>query len=239
MNIFENFIEPTGAKKPQLNTKEVLEYCKGELISIESNVNRIYKEIKNNEEKLRKGGFSSDYIKEHIEKNIPIINSNIEGIFNNKLNGIKERLKLLKERAAVSLGNKDIALNNLMKVQTVLPTLSEEDKKLLFYYSKDKDPKVLEILYLNTKNTNQSLALDILDYLEEFTGQKEIRMVENQVKQIEGLKGLLNYDYISKLDEAYSNNTMYNTVGGGAVNRIIGAFIDDIDKVINEIYQTK
>lgn len=235
MNIYENFIESTGSKKVELNTKSVLEGYKKQLNQIQSIVINFYNQINEEENKLRTNNYSVDFIKEYKEKMLESINSSIDSMFNKRLNSMEEDLRFLKERAMLSSGDKDISRNNIMKLQTVLPTLSDEDKEQLFESNKDKDPKILEILYINTKNSNASLAARIMEYLDEFTGEKEIKIVENQLEQIKGLKSYLGYDYIKGLDATYHSETLYSTEKSGAVNRVIGAFIEDIDKQISII----
>lgn len=235
MNIYENFIESTGSKKVELNTKSVLEGYKKQLNQIQSIVINFYNQINEEENKLRTNNYSVDFIKEYKEKMLESINSSIDSMFDKRLNSMEEDLRFLKERAMLSSGDKDISRNNIMKLQTVLPTLSDEDKEQLFESNKDKDPKILEILYINTKNSNVSLAARIMEYLDEFTGEKEIKIVENQLEQIKGLKSYLGYDYIKGLDATYHSETLYSTEKSGAVNRVIGAFIEDIDKQISII----
>lgn len=237
MNIYENFIENTGAKQPNLNTIGVLEGYKSQLQSIETSVTSSYNQLNEIEDKLRTNDYSVAFIREYMEKEKESMNKRLDGMFNTKATVMEKELDYLKERALLSSGDKEISRNNILKLQAVLPNLSNDDKEQLFESSKDKDPNVLEILYLNVKEINPSFASTIMEYLDEVTGEKEIKIVENQLEQIKGLKSYMTYDYIKSLDAAYQSETIYSTVPGGAINRVIGAYKESIDKLIESIKQ--
>lgn len=236
MNIYDNFIENTGAKKPILNTKDVLQSFKKHLESIENYVISSYNQLIDIEIKLGASGYSIDYIKEHMNKTKESMNKNIDGMFNTKVDSMEEDLKYLKERALLTSGNKETSMNNILKLQSVLPNLSIEDKEQLFESCKDKDPNILEILYLNAKEKDPLFATKVMDYLNSITGEDEIKLVENLLEQIKGLKSYLTYDFIKSQDVAYKQQSTYATITpGGSISRIIKAYIEDIDKNINSL----
>lgn len=237
MNIYDNFIESTGAKQPNLNTKGVLEGFKSHLQSIETSVIISYKQLNEIENKLSTNIYTIDYIKEYMDKTKESMNKRLDEMFNTKIAAMEKDLGYLKERVLLSSGDKEISRNNILKLQSVLPNLTDDDKEQLFESSKDKDPNVLEILYLNTKEKNASLANRIMEYLDEITSEKEIKIVENQLEQIKGLKSYMTYDYIKSLDISYQSETLYSMVPGGAINRIIGSYKEGIDKLIESIKQ--
>lgn len=235
MNIYETFIKDTGARKPVLNTKEILQRFKTYLQSIEASVISSYKQLNEIENKLSTNMYTIDYIKEYMAKTKESMNKNVEQMFNKKIEAMESDLKILKERALFNSGDAEISKNNIIKLQTVLPNLSIEDKELLFENSKDKDPNVLEVLYMNVKGTNQALALKIMQHMDKITGNDEIKLVENEFEQIKGIMTYLNYDSIKNLDEAYQSRTIYTTVKGGAINRTISAYIEEIERIIESI----
>lgn len=238
MNIYDNFIESTGAKQPNLNTKDVLEGFKSHLQSIETSVIISYKQLNEIENKLSTSIYTLDYIKEYMDKTKESMNKRLDEMFNTKIAAMEKDLEYLKERVLLSSGDKEISRNNILKLQSVLPNLTDDDKEQLFESSKDKDPNVLEILYLNTKEKNASLANRIMEYLYEITGENEIKLVESHIKQINGLKSYLTYDFIKSQDISYSQQTVYATlVPGGSISRIVRAYIEDIDKDIESIKQ--
>lgn len=236
MNIYESFITSTGAKKAELNTKQVLEKYIDALKNIESKVKYNFNSINEIKETLNKGDYSTAYIKEYIEHLTPKINENLDSIFNTNITSMEEELKFLKERAMATKGDKQISNINMIKLQSVLPNLTDEDKKSLFENSKDKDPNVSEVLYMSIKNREKSsLGIEIKEYLEEYTGNKEINMVSELLEQIKGLRSYLTYDYVSSLDNAYQEQALYSMQPEGAINRIIGAYIQDINNKIAEL----
>lgn len=236
MNIFENFIENTGAKRANLNTKEVLLSYKSELNSIETIVLSHFNQLKDTESQLNSNGFSAAYVKEHMEKLKESMNKNIDGMFATKIAAMEKSLSHLKERVLLASGDKEVSRNNILKLQSVLSNLSIEDKEQLFESSKDKDPNVLQILYIDLKESSPILANHIMEYIDEVTGEKEIRLIEKQLEQIKGLKSYLTYDFIKCQDDAYSQISAYATlVPGGAIGRTIKAYIDDIDRHIDNL----
>lgn len=236
MNIYDNFIENTGAKKPVLNIKEVLQGFKGHLQSIETSVISSYKQLNEIENKLSTNMYTVDYIKEYMAKTKESMNKNIEGLFNTKVAAMEKDLSNLKDKTLLTTGDKEISRNNILKLQSVLLNLSIEDKEQLFEGSKDKDPNVLEILYLNCKESNPAFAIKVMEYMDIITGEKEISLVESHIEQIKGLKSYLTYDFIKSQDTAYSEQTEYATLApGGSISRTIRAYIEDIDKYINNI----
>lgn len=236
MNIYESFITGTGAKKTELNTKQVLEKYMDRLKSIGSKVKYNFTSINEIKEKLNKGDYSIDYIKEYIEHLIPKVNENLDSIFNNNITSMEEELKFLKERAMSTKGDKQISNINMIKLQSVLPNLTDEDKKSLFENSKDKDPNVLEVLYMSINNRETSpLGIEIKEYLEEYTGEKEINMVSELLEQIKGLRSYLTYDYVSRLGNSYQEQELYSMQPEGAIDRIVGAYIQDINNKIAEL----
>lgn len=235
MNIYENFIENTGAKKPNLNTKEVLSSYKNELNSIETQVTWHFNQLNGIENSLSSNGYSVAYVKEHMEKEKESMNKSIDELFSNKISSMTRNLENLKERALLSSGNKDVSRNNILKLQSVLNSISEDDKALLFESCKDKDPNVLEILYISSKHKNPILANEIMKHLDKFTGESEIEIVSSQLEQIKGLKSYLTYDFIKSQDVAYSQTAYATLVPGGSISRTIKAYIEDIDRIITQL----
>ncbi|MEG1411394.1 MAG: hypothetical protein RSD36_16265 [Terrisporobacter sp.] len=235
MDIYKNFIEETGAKKIVINTKEVLEGVKKQLESIETYVISAYKQVHEIENKLNTNIYTIDYIKEYMKKTKESMSNNIDVMFNSKIDSLEKDLQHLKERTLLSVGDKDISRNNILKLQSVLSNLSIEDKEQLFESSKDKDYNVLQILYLNVKESNPMFACEIMEYMDMLTGTNEIRIVESHINQIKGLKSYLTYDFIKSQDNAHSQETIYgNLLIGGTVSRIIEAYILDIERDIEK-----
>lgn len=236
MNIYESFITNTGAKKPVLNIKDILQNLKKHLQGIETFVISSYKQLNEIENKLSTNVYTIDYIKEYMDKTKDSMSKNIDSMFNTKVASMEEDLKYLKERALLTSGDKGTSMNNILKLQAVLPNLSIEDKEQLFEGSKDKDPNVLEVLYLNCKESNPTFAYKVMEYMNTLTGEEEVGLVESHIKQIKGLKSYLTYDFIKGQDTAYSGQTEYATLApGGSISRTIRAYIEDIDKDINNI----
>lgn len=236
MNIYESFIKDTGSRKVELNTKEVLKDYKKQLEGIETFVLNSYSQLKEVENKLNTSNmYSVDYIKKYMGEIKDSMSKNVEQMFRKKIEAMENGLKSLKERISSNSGDMEISKNNILKLQAVLPNLPLEDKELLFESNKDKDPNVLEILYLNAKGTSQALALKIMQHMDKITGHDEVKLVENELEQIKGLSTFLNYDSIKHLDEAYQAQSMCTTVKGGAINRTISAYIDEIDRKIESL----
>nr|WP_315020178.1 hypothetical protein [uncultured Aminipila sp.] len=120
----------------------------------------------------------------------------------------------------------------MAKLQTVLPSMTTDDKETLAEYAKEKDPNVLQVLYFNVKESNPILANKIMKQLNDYTRAEQIAAVEGQLEEIKGLESYLSFDYIKALDTSYQAVEYLRTQPEGAVNRIIGAYIEAIDKRI-------
>lgn len=144
-------------------------------------------------------------------------------------------LQALKESARVQTGDKEVSANNLLKLQAILPEMSIEDKEQLFQSVADRDPNVLEVLYFNVKSQEPVLAEKIMDKMDEFTGNKQISIVEKEYEQLAGLKGYLTFDAVKSMGEGFSAVEGVTLTIEGTVDRILEAYIQEIDRKIEEV----
>lgn len=240
MNIYKNFIEDTQIKRPVLNTKEVLLSYISDLEGIKGKVKQHFYQVKEIKEKLRIGGYSLAYRDETEQRLKEDVNKNISSLSSKYIEGMESRKEELKRKStmAISPGDRDAATNNLLKLTSILGKLESDDIKEIFNSSKEKDIAIIETLYMQVKNTDSVLANEISEYLYKFTKEDEIRIVEGVLEEIKSLNQYLDYEYITRLNEAYigitpSYDTKINL--GGTVDKIIDAYIDSIKGLINKL----
>ena len=125
--------------------------------------------------------------------------------------------------------------NNLLKLQAILPGLSIEDKEQLFQSVADRDPNVLEVLYFNVKNQDPVLAEKIMDKMDEFTGNKQISIVEKEYEQLVGVKSYLTFDAVKSMGEGFSAVEGVALTIEGTVDRILEAYLQENDRKIEEV----
>lgn len=240
MNIYKNFIEDTQIKRPALNTKEVLLSYISDLEGIKGKVKQNFYHVKETKEKLRIAGYSVAYRDETEQMLREQVNNNISSLFFKYIEGMERRKEELKAKStmAISPSNRDAATNNLLKLTPILGNLENNDIREIFNSSKEKDIAIIETLYMQVKNTDIMLAIEMEEYLEEFTKGNEIRIIEEVFEEIKSLNQYLDYEYITRLNEAYKSSTPSYDIKvslGGTVDRIIDAYIDNIKDLISKI----
>nr|WP_315020179.1 hypothetical protein [uncultured Aminipila sp.] len=98
MNIYENLIEATGAKKVKFNCSGVLEKYKEILKDIQRNVEYSYNSLIGIEARLHQEGYSAAYAQEYLQKERENIDKTFSNMFANKVKLAQEELDSLKKR---------------------------------------------------------------------------------------------------------------------------------------------
>ena len=235
MNVYENIIEDVKAVKVKTNAAGVLEQFKKYLEDIKTKVVHTHTQYKTMLEKFAAAGYTAAYIQEWEEKERGNYESNLLAGIDQVVEQMGADLKALKESVRVRTGDKEVSANNLLKLQAILPGLSIEDKEQLFQSVADRDPNVLEVLYFNVKNQDPVLAEKIMDKMDEFTGNKQISIVEKEYEQLAGLKSYLTFDAVKSMGEGFSAVDGVTLTIEGTVDRILEAYLQEIDRKIEEV----
>lgn len=235
MNVYENIIEDVKVLKVRTNAAGVLEQFKRYLEDIKTKVVHTYTQYETMLEKFAAGGYTAAYIQEWEEKERGKYESGLLSGIDQLVERMGVDLQTLKESVRVQTGDKEISANNLLKLQAILPGLSTEDKEQLFKSVADRDPNVLEVLYFNVKNQDPVLAEKIMDKMDEFTGNKQISIVEKIYEQLVGLKSYLAFDVVKSMGEGFSAVEGVTLTIEGTVERILEAYLQEIDRKIEEV----
>lgn len=235
MNVYENIINDVKPRKAQVNAENVLLYFKRCVEEINKKVAFCYTRYQGVLDNFAAGGYTQAYIQEWEEKERWNYEGKLMLEIDTILNRAKEEFQRMKVSAQIQIEDKDASANNILKLQSILPKMNEEDKEELFKCAADKDPNILEILFFNVKNEDLVLADKIMDKLNEYTGNEQIRIVEQEYQQLEGLKSYLTFDAVKHMGTGFSAVEGADLTIEGSVDRILQAYLQEIDRKIEEI----
>lgn len=238
MNIYDHMIENVKPVKPDVYAEGVLENYKEHITKYGNEVVEQYKHYNSTVSQIQANGFSDEYVKEFAVKELESYEKMLLKRFENILNLMKTELDNLKVNTGIKICDREAANCNLLKVQSVLPGMSLDDKKLLFECAAERDPNILEILYFNVKNTDAVFADQIKAQLDLYTGVNKIRIVENHFKQLEGLYSYLTFNSVEAMQNGWAAQQNENLTSRETVNKILQAYIDDMDKDINKLRES-
>lgn len=235
MNMYENIIDDAKAKKIPINAINVLSHFKRCVEEINRKVAFCYTRYQQTLDKLAAGGYTQAYIREWEEKERENYEGKLMLEIDTLLNDAKEEFEKMQTLTQIQVADKETSANNILKLQAILPKMNDEDKEQLFECAADKDPNILEILLFDVKNDNPVLADKIMDKLNEYTGLEKIRIVEQEYQQLSGLKSHLTFDMVKSMGIGFSAIEGVEMTIQGTVDRIIAAYVQEINKNIEKI----
>ena len=233
MNVYENIIEDVKAKKAKTNAIDVLEKFKAFLNQIQSKVVYAYNTYEHEREKINASGYSATFVQEWEEKERGKYEQQVKNAVDKFNDDMAAEFKNMKDKAVICTGDKDISTNNLLKLQTILPTMTDDDKRNFFEYAADKDPNILEVLYFNVKESDAYLADQILEKINQYTGADQINIVEKELEQLKQIYSYLSYDNVKSMGDGFSQidgASRFNIEG--TTDMILNSFIEEIDRKI-------
>lgn len=239
MNIYESIIEDVKAVKAAPDIKGALTRYKDHIAEMRNKAVYTHTEYKKMLEKLQADGYSIDYIKEFEQKERKQYESGLANVIASVIRKMKEELDTLKAVTKVTTGDRAVSTNNLLKLQSILPGMSIEDKETLFECVAERDPNVLEVLYFNVKDEAPAFAERIKEYIDIFTGAAGVALVEKHFNQIISLKNYLDFDMVKSMGDGFAGVDGTTLSIEGTVDRIIEAFIQAIDKDIAQLEEEK
>lgn len=237
MNIYDHMIENVKPIKPFIDVKGVLEDYKEYITKYGNEVVEQYKHYNSTVTQIQEKGFSDEYVKEFAVKELEGYEKALQKRFDYFLNLMKAELDKLKKDTGIKICDREAANSNLLKVQSVLPSMSLDDKKSLFECAAERDPNILEILYFNVKNADTAFAAIIKVQLDLYTGVDKIRTVEKHFKQLGGLYGYLTFNSIEIMQDGWTAQQNKDLTTSETVKKILQSYIDDMDKDINKLKQ--
>lgn len=233
MNIYENIIEDVKAKKAKTNAIDVLEKIKGFLNQIKNKTIYAYNTYEHEREKMNVSGYSTAFVQEWEEKERGKYEQSVKNAINKFIDDMTAEFKNMKDKAMIYTGDKSISTNNLLKFQTILPTMTGEDKRSFFEYAADTDPNILEVLYFNVKESDAYLAGQILEKINQYTGANQINIVEKEIEQLKQIYSYLSYDAVKSMGDGFSQVDGISRFNiEGTVDMLLNTFVDEIDKKI-------
>lgn len=239
MNIYESIIEDVKAVKAAPDIKGALTRYKGHVEEIRNKAVYTHTEYQKMLDKLQGGMYSIDYIKEFEQKERANYENGLSNAIEKIIQKMKEELDALKAVTKVTTGDVAVSTNNLLKLQSILPGMSVEDKEKLFECVAERDPNVLEVLYFNVKNESPVLAERIKKSIDTFTGVTGVDLVEKHFNHLASLREYLNFDMVKSMGEGFAGVDGVQLSIEGTVDRILEAFIQAIDKDIAQLEEEK